>query len=146
MGRFRPISGIFATTFRQLHAISAKLGPYRMPSTAGTFRKKFWKNSGKTPETLSELFLEFPSRVRLGPPKPYNSMHLKPPEHFQNCLPLNTAGDASFFRSGAREGLSELLMEAPAVLRIFWQCKIRTKKKPINTNQGRANHEVQTVN
>ena len=25
------------------------------PSTAGTFRKKFRKNSGKTPETLSEL-------------------------------------------------------------------------------------------
>ena len=33
------------------------------PSTAGTFRKKVRKNAGKTPETLSELFLEFPSRV-----------------------------------------------------------------------------------
>ena len=30
------------------------------PSTAGTFRKKFRKKSGKTPETLSERFLEFP--------------------------------------------------------------------------------------
>ena len=29
-------------------------------------------NSGKTPETLSELFPEFPSRERLGCPKPYN--------------------------------------------------------------------------
>ena len=57
------------------------------PNTAGTFRKKFRKNSGKTPETLSELFLEFPSRVRLGCPKPYNSRHLRLPEHFQNCLP-----------------------------------------------------------
>ena len=57
------------------------------PNTAGTFRKKFRKNSGKTPETLSERFLEFPSRVRLGPPKLYNSMHLKAPEHFQNSLP-----------------------------------------------------------
>ena len=56
------------------------------PSTAGTFRKKFLKNSGKTPETLSELFLEFPSRVRLGSPKPYNSRHLTAPEHFQNSL------------------------------------------------------------
>ena len=37
------------------------------PSTAGTFRKKFQKNSGKTPETLSELFLEaFPE---LSPPQ-----------------------------------------------------------------------------
>ena len=29
------------------------------------------RNSGKTPETLSERFLEFSSRVRLGSPKPY---------------------------------------------------------------------------
>ena len=43
------------------------------PSTAGTFRKKFQRNSGKTPETLSQRFLEFPSRVRLECPKPYNS-------------------------------------------------------------------------
>ena len=45
------------------------------PSTAGISRKKFRKNSRKTPETLSERFLEFPSRVRLGCPKPYNSRH-----------------------------------------------------------------------
>ena len=89
------------------------------PSTAGTFRKKFRKNSGKTPETLSELFLEFPSRVRLGCPKPHNSRHLKAPEHFQNCLPPSTAGDASFFRSGSGEGLSEPVMEFPAVLGPF---------------------------
>ena len=60
------------------------------PSTAGTFRKKFQKNSGKTLETIPELFLEFPSGVRLGSPKPYNSRHLKAPEHFQNPLPLST--------------------------------------------------------
>ena len=53
-------------------------------SAAGTFRRKFRKNSGKTPETLSERFLESPSRVRLGCPKPYNSRHLRLPEHFQN--------------------------------------------------------------
>ena len=89
------------------------------PGTAGTFRKEFRKNSGKTPETLSERFLEFPSRVRLGCPKPYNSRHLKAPEHFQNCLPPSTAGDASFFRSGSGEGLSEPVMEFPAVLGVF---------------------------
>ena len=33
-----------------------------------TFRKIFRKYSGKTPETLSEFFLQFPSRVRLGTP------------------------------------------------------------------------------
>ena len=89
------------------------------PSTAGTFRKKFRKNSGKTPETLSERFLEFPSRVRLGWPKPYNSRHLRLPERFQNSLPPSTAGDASFFRIGSGESLSELVMEFPAVLGVF---------------------------
>ena len=89
------------------------------PSTAGTFRKKFRKNSGKTPETLSERFLEFPSRVRLGCPKPYNSRHVRLPEHFQNYLPPSTAGDASFFRSGSGEGLPEPVMEFPAVLGAF---------------------------
>ena len=89
------------------------------PSTAGTFRKKFRKNSGKTPETLSERFLEFPSRVRLGSPKPYNSRHLRLPERFQNSLPPSTAGNASFFRSGSGEGLSEPVMEFPAVQGVF---------------------------
>ena len=89
------------------------------PSTAGTFRKKFRKNSGKTPETLSERFLEFPSRVRLGCPKPYNSRHLRLPERFQNSLPPSTAGGASFSRIGSGEGLSELVMEFPAVLGVF---------------------------
>ena len=77
------------------------------------------RNSGKTPETLSERFLEFPSRVRLGSPKPYSSRHLRLPEHFQNSLPPSTAGGASFFRSGSGEGLSELSMEFLAVLRAF---------------------------
>ena len=90
------------------------------PSAAGTFRKKFRKDSGKSPETLSESFLEFPSRVRLGCPKPYNSRHLRLPEHFQNYLPPSTAGGASFFRSGSGEGLPEpAVMEFPAVLGVF---------------------------
>ena len=98
-------------------------GPTRKPRHASVF----WamppvrlglsgRNSGKTPESLSELFVEFPSRVRLGCPKPYNSRHLKAPEHFQNSLPPSTAGDASFFRSGSGEGLSEPVMEFPAAL------------------------------
>ena len=86
-------------------------------STAGTFRKKFQKNSGKTPETLSERFLE--SRVLLGSPKPYNSKHLRLPEHFQNSLFFSTAEEASTFKSGSGEGLSELVMAFPAVLRLF---------------------------
>ena len=66
------------------------------PSTADTFRIQFWQNSGKTPETLSERFLEFPWRVRLGSPKPHNSRHLRLPEHFHDYLPPSTAGGASF--------------------------------------------------
>ena len=89
------------------------------PSTAGTFQKKIRKKSGKTPETLSERFLEFLLRVQLGCPKPYNSRHLRRVEHFQNSLPPSAAGDASFFRSGSGEGLSESVMEFPAVLRAF---------------------------
>ena len=77
-------------------------GPY--PQYGWDFWEKFRKNSGKTPETLSEFFLEVPSRVRLGPPKPSNSRHLTPPEHFQNCLPLSTAGDASFAQKWFQRG------------------------------------------
>ena len=106
----------------------------RTPSTAGTFRKEFRKNSGKTPEMLSERFLEFPSRVRLGCPKSYNSRHLRLPEHFQNYLPPSTAGDASFFRIGSGEGVSELLMEFPAVLGAFltfpWRSDSQSSSMP----------------
>ena len=55
--------------------------------------EEFRKDPGNT-----FRFLEFPSRVRLGSPKPYNSRYLRRPEHFQNSLPLSTAGDAFFFR------------------------------------------------
>ena len=74
------------------------------PSTAGTFRQKFRKNSGKTPETLSERFLEFPSRVRLGCPKPYNSRHLRLPERFQNYLPPQYGWGRFFFQKWFRRG------------------------------------------
>ena len=102
-----------------LHCSSSFPQMGHTPSTAGTFRKDFRKNSGKTPETLSERFLEFSLRVRLGCPKPYSSRHLRLPEHFQIYLPPSTAGGASFFRSGSGEGLPEPGMEFPAVLGAF---------------------------
>ena len=81
------------------------------------------RNSGKIPERSRKrsqsVSWNFPSRVRLGCPKPYNSRHLRLPERFQNSLPPSTAGDASFFRIGSGEGLSELVMEFPAVLGAF---------------------------
>ena len=68
------------------------------------------RNSGKIPE------------------RPYNSRHLKAPEHFQNSPPPpSMAGDASFFRSGSGEGLSEPVMEFPAVLGVC--LKITSKNK-----------------
>ena len=62
------------------------------------------RNSGKTPETLSERFLEFPSRVRLGCPKPYNSRHLRLPEHFQNSLPPQYGWGRLFFQNWFQRG------------------------------------------
>ena len=70
-------------------------GPH--PQYGWGFPEEIRKNSGKTPEKLSERFLEFPSRVRLGCPKPHNSRHLRLPEQFQNSLPPSTAGDATLF-------------------------------------------------
>ena len=86
----------------QIHTHTQKLG--YTPSTAGTFQKKFRKNSRKTLETLSERFLEFPSRVRLGSPKPYNSRHLRLPEHFQNSLPPQYGWGRFFFQKWFRRG------------------------------------------
>ena len=90
--------------------------------------------------------LEFPSRVRLGSPKPFNSRHLRLPEHFQKSLPLSTAGDASFFRSDSGEGLSEPVMEFPAVLRVFLKmcifvCVSMPPLKPHATREHQHGHE-----
>ena len=38
---------------------------------------------------------------------------------FPELSPPSTAGGASFFRSGSREGLPEPVMEFPAVLGVF---------------------------
>ena len=58
----------------------------------------------KDPGNLWELLWKFLWRVRLGTPKPYDSKHLKPPEHFQNVLPLSTAGGRLFFQRWFRRG------------------------------------------
>ena len=49
--------------------------PY--PQYDRDFPEEIREKCGKTPETLSELFLEFPSRVRLGSPKPYTMLGAK---------------------------------------------------------------------
>ena len=80
---------------------------------AGTFRRKFRKNSEKTPETLSEVFLEFPSRVPQF--KAFEGSRAFPEFSPAQC----GWGRASFFGSGSGEGLSEPVMEFPAVLGAF---------------------------
>ena len=74
------------------------------PTTAGSFRKKFRNNSEKAPEALSELFLEFPSRVLLGSPKPYNSIHCS---GSLKCLELYGLGDPSRTLEGNSRKRSE---------------------------------------
>ena len=71
---------------------------------AGTFRKEFRKKFQKDPENALRVFLEFPSRVRLGCPKPPNLRHSKPPEHFQHSLPLQYGSGRFFFRKWFRRG------------------------------------------
>ena len=101
----------------------------------GPYPQYGWDFPEEIPEKfrkdLSERFLEFPSRVRLGYPKPYNSRHLRLPERFQNSLPPSMAGDASFFRIGSGEGLSELVMEFPAVLGAFLRVGIASSMSQI---------------
>ena len=60
------------------------------------------RNSGripeKNPETLSEL------EYGWDPPKPYNSRHLRLPEHFQNSLPPQYGWGRLFFQKWFRRG------------------------------------------
>ena len=103
-------------------SLSATLWPWTsVRPLFGPYRKYGWDFPEEIPESTAGNALRafpgsFPSRVRLGSPKPYTSRHLRLPEHFQKSLPLSTAGDASFFRIGSGEGLSELVMGFPAVL------------------------------
>ena len=98
------------------------------PSTAGTFRKKFRKDSGKTPEPGNALraFPGIPVESTAGMSQP---LSLKAFGGFQSISrimsPPSTAWDASFFRSGSGEGLSEPVMEFPAVLGAFLNYTIR---------------------
>ena len=90
------------------------------PSTAGTFRKKFRKIPERPRKRSQSVSWNSAREYGWDAPKPYNSRHLRLPEHFLNSLPPSTAGHASFFvRSGSGEGLSEAVMEFPAVLGVF---------------------------
>ena len=66
------------------------------------------RNSGKIPERPQKrsqsVSWNSPREYGWDPPKPYNSRHLKATEHFRNCLPPRTAGDAFFFQKWSRRG------------------------------------------
>ena len=53
--------------------------------------KKFWKKKTlERPQKRSQSFSwNAPREYSWDPPKPYNSSYLKPPEHFQNSLPVS---------------------------------------------------------
>ena len=92
-------------------------------------------NSGEIPERPRRAFPGIPLESTAGSPKPYNSRRLGLPEHFQNCLPLSSAG-TPFLRIGSGEALSELLMEFPAVLRVF--LNFGTGPKPPHVYLGKG--------
>ena len=75
--------------------------PVRLGLSGGKFREKFGKDPGNA---LRAFPGSFPSRVRLGCPKPCNSRHLKAPEHFQNSLPPQYGWGRLFFQKWFRRG------------------------------------------
>ena len=84
------------------------------PSTAGTFRKKFRKDPGDA----LRAFPGIPVKSAAGIPQALYLKAFEASRAFPASSPPSTAGSASFFRSGSGEGLSELVMEFPAVLRV----------------------------
>ena len=83
------------------------------------------RNSGKTPESLSEHFLEFPSRGRLGSLKPYISLLFGPiiqgiwgSQSISRILSASVRLRTLLFSKCFQRG-PELVMQFPAVLRAF---------------------------
>ena len=69
----------------------------------------------------------FPSRVRLGCPKPYNSRHLRLPEQNSRILSPPVRLGALLFSEVVPERASQLpepVMEFPAVLGVFLNCAV----------------------
>ena len=91
------------------------------PQYGWDFPEEIPENFRKDPGNALRAFPGVPLESTAGmPPKPYNSRHLRLPERFPRILSLPIrAGDASLFRIGSGEGLSELVMEFPAVLGVF---------------------------
>ena len=81
------------------------------PNTAGTFWKKFRKDPGKTPEALSELFLELPREYGWKSLKANHSRAFEASRAFRKFSPPQ-------YHLGTR-GPLRAVMEFPAVLRAF---------------------------
>ena len=103
-----------------------------------------------TPETLSERFLEFPSGVRLGSPKPYNLRHLRLPEQSRILSLLIRLGRFLFQNWFRRGPFKAVVMEFPAVLRAFLKVVVKwcdVAKRPIepekkNRKKNQSNEKV----
>ena len=91
--------------------------------------EKFQKDTGNALRALPGIPLESAAG---NPPKLYNSRHLRLPEHFQyGCL--------FFQRGGSGEGLPELVMEFPAVPRVFLHFRT-LRKLPAGWTQDVMSH------
>ena len=76
----------------------------RTPSTAGTFRKKFRKNSGKTPETLSERFPGIPVESTAGIPQTLLFKAFEASRAFPEFSPPQYGWGRLFFQKWFRRG------------------------------------------
>ena len=108
---WRILSGIFLEDFSG-HFFPTKMrkNPATKSATkSGGSKIKICENAfcqKPTPKILEKFRSFFGNALRAfpgvplespaGTPKPYNSRRLRLPDHFQNSLPLSTAGDASF--------------------------------------------------
>ena len=82
--------------------------------------KRFQKNSRKDPGNTLRAFPGIPLESTAGIPQTLSFKAFEASRAFPDFSPPQYGSGCLFFRSGSREGLSsELIMEFPAVLRVF---------------------------
>ena len=92
-------------------------GPH--PQYGWDFPEEIPENFRKDPGNALRAFPRIPLESTAGIPQTLQFKTFEGSRAFPEFPPPSTAGDASFSRSGSGEGLSELVMEFPAVLGVF---------------------------
>ena len=136
-GQTFAITIAIATSIARSCALSARVG-----HMAGTFQKKFRKMRRERLWKRSQIFflLEFPSRVRLGTPKPYNSSHLTLAELSRIVSPPIQLGTPLFFRCrSVRAGDTRVFLGNPLpATGVIWALRAQSRKKSENPNASRS--------